>query len=71
VEDDRLHPGNGLDYVNAPAGDRVYENRFVLWGRMAWGRLQEYEAYEDTQASKAFDDYLVAHDLPGVTSGSS
>jgi hypothetical protein len=25
---------------------------------MAWGRLREYEVYEDTQASSALDQYL-------------
>jgi ketosteroid isomerase-like protein len=50
----------GTDYLKSPEGETVYENRYVLWGRMAWGRLQEYEAYEDTQASKALDDYLAA-----------
>jgi hypothetical protein len=25
---------------------------------MAWGKLREYEVYEDTQASKALDAYL-------------
>jgi ketosteroid isomerase-like protein len=37
---------------------RVYENRYVIWGRIAWGKLREYEVYEDTQASKALDGYL-------------
>jgi ketosteroid isomerase-like protein len=37
---------------------RVYENRYVMWGRIAWGRLREYEVYEDTQATKALDEYL-------------
>jgi hypothetical protein len=30
----------------------------VIWGRLAWGRLKEYEVYEDTQKAKALDDYL-------------
>jgi hypothetical protein len=25
---------------------------------MAWGLLREYEVYEDTQATKALDEYL-------------
>ena len=29
---------------------------------MAWGRLPAYEAYEDTQASRALDDYLATHE---------
>jgi len=37
---------------------RVYENRCVIWGRVSWGRLREYEVYEDTQASQELDAYL-------------
>jgi len=56
----------GTDYLESREGEVVYRNRFVLWGRMAWGKLKEYEAYEDTQASKALDDYLVVHQWPGA-----
>lgn len=48
----------GHDYVDAPDGRRVYENRYVIWGRIAWGRLREYEVYEDTQRTPALDEYL-------------
>ncbi|HEX3795625.1 MAG TPA: nuclear transport factor 2 family protein [Acidimicrobiales bacterium] len=51
----------GIDYLKAPNGEKVYENRYVLWGTMVWGRLRAYEAYEDTQASRALDDYLATH----------
>lgn len=47
----------GTDHLDTEDG-RVYENRYVIWGRMAWGLLREYEVYEDTQASKAPDEYL-------------
>jgi ketosteroid isomerase-like protein len=47
----------GTDHLDTEDG-RVYENRYVIWGRMAWGLLREYEVYEDTQASKALDEYL-------------
>jgi ketosteroid isomerase-like protein len=47
----------GTDHLDS-GGQRVYENRYVIWGRMAWGRLREYEVYEDTQASKALDEHL-------------
>ena len=30
-------------------GERVYENRYVIWGQLKWGRLKRYEVYEDTQ----------------------
>ena len=47
----------GTDHLDGEDG-RVYENRYVIWGRMAWGLLREYEVYEDTQASKRLDEYL-------------
>ena len=49
----------GTDHLTTPEGERVYENRYVIWGRIAWGLMREYEVYEDTQASKALDDYLL------------
>jgi ketosteroid isomerase-like protein len=54
----------GTDHLDAPDGQRVYENRYVIWGRISWGKLREYEVYEDTQKSKALDRYL-----PGVDRG--
>lgn len=39
-------------------GERVYENRYVIWGRIAWGLLREYEVFEDTQKAKALDEHL-------------
>jgi ketosteroid isomerase-like protein len=50
----------GRDHLDAPDGRRVYENRYVIWGRLSWGLLREYEVYEDTQKSKALDDYLAS-----------
>ena len=50
----------GHDHVDASDGRRVYENRFVIWGRMAWGRLREYEVYEDTEKPEALDAWLRA-----------
>jgi ketosteroid isomerase-like protein len=49
----------GTDHLDTEDG-RVYDNRYVIWGRIAWGRLREYEVYEDTQKSKALDEYLIA-----------
>jgi ketosteroid isomerase-like protein len=48
----------GTDHLDTAEG-RIYENRYVIWGRMRWGLLREYEVYEDTQASKALDAYLL------------
>jgi ketosteroid isomerase-like protein len=50
------------DYLRSPEGEMVYENRFVIWGRMAWGRLKEYEVYEDTIKPRALDEYLAARE---------
>ena len=38
----------------------------MIWGRMAWGKMQEYEVYEDTQKAKALDDWLAVHEPPAV-----
>lgn len=48
----------GTDYLDSPEGERVYENRYVIWGHISWGLLRDYEVYEDTQKSKALDGYL-------------
>ena len=52
----------GTDHLDTPAGERVYENRYVIWGHVAWGKLRDYEVYEDTQKSKALDEYLAVHE---------
>jgi len=52
----------GHDYLRSPSGELVYENRYVIWGRMAWGKLKDYEVYEDTEKAKALDDYLAANE---------
>jgi hypothetical protein len=49
----------------------VYENRFVIWGRMKWGRLKEYEVYEDTIKPRALDEWLAVHEPPSVSAGAS
>jgi ketosteroid isomerase-like protein len=50
----------GTDYLDTPEGERVYENRYVIWGRISWGLLREYEVYEDTQKTEALDRYLAS-----------
>jgi len=50
----------GHDFLDSPEGKRVYENRYVIWGRLAWGVLREYEVYEDTQKTRPLDEYLVS-----------
>jgi ketosteroid isomerase-like protein len=51
----------GYDHLKGPDGEMIYENRFVIWGRMSWGRLKEYEVYEDTHKANELDLYLAEH----------
>lgn len=60
----------GTDHLKSPEGETVYENRYVIWGRMAWGLLREYEVYEDTQKAAALDAYLAVQEKPANPSGS-
>ena len=46
----------------SPDGTRVYENRGVIVGQMRWGRMVEYEVFEDTHAVEAFDAWLSEHE---------
>lgn len=48
----------GTVHLDSPGGERVYDNRYVLWGHLSWGLVRNYEVYEDTQKSKALDRYL-------------
>ncbi len=52
----------GRSYRDAAGGQRVYDNRFVIWARLRWGRLKDYEVYEDTQKAKALDAWLAEHE---------
>jgi ketosteroid isomerase-like protein len=58
----------GRDFLRSPAGEVVYENRYVIWGHMKWGLLRDYEVYEDTQKAKALDEYLAEHEQPALAS---
>jgi ketosteroid isomerase-like protein len=48
----------GHIHLDDPDDGRVYANRYVIWGRIAWGRMREYEVYEDTEASRRLDEWL-------------
>jgi ketosteroid isomerase-like protein len=50
----------GRDHLDSPDGKRVYENRYVIWGRISWGLLRDYEVYEDTERSRALDEHLAS-----------
>jgi hypothetical protein len=48
----------GHIHLDDPEEGRVYDNRYVIWGRIAWGKLREYEVYEDTEETRRLDEYL-------------
>ena len=50
----------GHIHLDDPEEGRVYDNRYVIWGRIAWGKLREYEVYEDTEKSRRLDEYLAS-----------
>jgi ketosteroid isomerase-like protein len=50
----------GRDHLDSPEGERVYENRYVIWGHISWGLLRDYEVYEDTQKARVLDEYLAS-----------
>jgi ketosteroid isomerase-like protein len=52
----------GRAWLDSPAGERIYDNRFVIWGKLRWGRLYDYEIYEDTQKAKALDAWLAENE---------
>lgn len=52
----------GRSYWDSPQGERVYDNRFVIWGKLRWGKLYDYEVYEDTEKATALDEYLAANE---------
>ena len=51
----------GHDYLHGPGGELVYENRYVIWGQLSWGKLKRYEVYEDTHKANQLDEYLLEH----------
>jgi ketosteroid isomerase-like protein len=53
----------GHIYLRDPEGETVYENRYVIWGLIRWGKLKEYEVFEDTQKTEALDRYLTGSQL--------
>ena len=52
----------GRSWRDAPGGERIYENRYVIWAKLRWGRVAEYEVYEDTEKAQGLDDYLQVHE---------
>ena len=52
----------GHDFLRSPEGETVYENRYVIWANVRWGRTTRLEVYEDTQKAKALDLWLEANE---------
>jgi ketosteroid isomerase-like protein len=50
----------GHVHLDDPEDGRVYDNRYVIWGRLAWGKMREYEVYEDTEETRRLDQWLDA-----------
>ncbi len=48
----------GTDYLRSEGGELVYENRYVIWGHARWGRMTDYEVYEDTEKPLELDAWL-------------
>lgn len=48
----------GHDQLDDDGGERVYENRYVIWAHLRWGLLRDYEVYEDTQKVAALDEWM-------------
>jgi hypothetical protein len=48
----------GHIHLDDLADGRVYANRYVIWGRIAWGKMRVYEVYEDTEQSRKLDEWL-------------
>ncbi len=48
----------GHIHLDDPEDGRVYDNRYVIWGRIAWGKMREYEVYEDTEETRRLDEWL-------------
>jgi hypothetical protein len=48
----------GHIHLDDPDDGRVYDNRYVIWGHLAWGKMREYEVYEDTEQTRALDEWL-------------
>jgi hypothetical protein len=60
------------DKADGPDGERIYENRTVLWARTSWGRIVEQrDFYEDTRRISDFDRRLREIEAGSVAAGAS
>ena len=51
----------GHDYLRDAHGERVYENRYVIWGRMAWGRLKRVRGLRGHAKGRRLGRVSAAH----------
>jgi ketosteroid isomerase-like protein len=58
----------GTDHLDDADGNRVYENRYVIWGTLRFGKLHRYEVYEDTKKVGALDDWMERTGHPAAPS---
>ena len=57
------------DRATASDGTVVYENRGVIFGKIAWGKIKYQHVYEDTEKVAEFDKYLASHEEAAAGSG--
>lgn len=56
----------GHIHLDDPQEGRIYENRYVIWGHLSWGKMRAYEVYENTHKTEALDAYLERRGEPAV-----
>ena len=54
----------GTDHLRSADGELVYENRYVIWGHARWGRMTDYEVYEDPEKPLQLVGWLAEHGAP-------
>jgi ketosteroid isomerase-like protein len=52
----------GKSWWDNSSGERIYDNHYIIWAHLRWGKMHDYEVYEDTEKAQALDDYLEAHE---------
>jgi ketosteroid isomerase-like protein len=50
------------DHLTTPSGERVYENRGVLYAKGRWGKIVEQDDFLDTQAVAKLDEWFAARE---------
>ncbi|WP_419993136.1 nuclear transport factor 2 family protein [Streptomyces boninensis] len=51
------------DYATDEHGETVYVNEGTIVAHVRWGKVYEYETFEDTEKSAAFDTYLASRGI--------